>query len=204
MHPRLALGEGGEAGEHRIFVDHRGRALGRDVDAFERARLDAEIADGLAAFEAAVEQLDVGAHLAQGLDEAAPGRVEQHVLDHDVRARRDQRGGDHEGGRAWIARHGDARAVQLGVAADGHRARPLPAILGDQLGPEIAKHALGVIAARQRLDHGGAARRVHAGEQHRGLHLRRWHRQVVDDGQEIMRAAHHERQRRMILIGVGL
>ena len=48
---------------------------------------------------------------------------------------------------------------QLGVAADGHRARPLPAILGDQLGPEIAKHALGVIAARQGLDHGGAARR---------------------------------------------
>ena len=40
------------------------------------------------------------------------------------------------------------------------------------------------------LDHRGAARRVQSGKQHRGLHLRRRHGKVVDDGEQIRGAAH--------------
>ena len=53
-----------------------------------------------------------------------------------------------------------------------------------------------MIAARQRLGNGGPTRRVHAGEQDGGLHLRRGHRQIVDDGDEIGGAANLERKRR--------
>ena len=73
---------------------------------------------------------------------------------------------------------------------------PVAVVLGDELGAEMTEHALGVIAARQRLDNGGPTRRMHAGEQDGGLHLRRGHRQIVDDGDEIGGAAHLERQRR--------
>ena len=43
-HPRRPRGEGGGDREDRIFVDHRRRAGGRHVDAFERARAHARSA----------------------------------------------------------------------------------------------------------------------------------------------------------------
>ncbi len=94
--------------------------------------------------------------------------------------------------------------MKLGVAADGHRARALPPILDFDLAPEIGEHALGMISRRQRFDDCGAARRMHAGKQDGRLHLRRGHRKVVDDGKEVLRAAHHERQGRALRLTVGL
>ncbi len=64
-HPRHALGEGRRDGEDRIFVDHGRRALGRHVDALQRARLDPQIGDVLAALVALLERLDRSAHLPQ-------------------------------------------------------------------------------------------------------------------------------------------
>ena len=54
LHARLALGEGGDGGEHRIFVDHAGRALGRDAHALQAREAHADVGDGLAALLALV------------------------------------------------------------------------------------------------------------------------------------------------------
>ena len=58
-HARLASREGRGDREHRIFVDHGGRARGRHVDAAKLARAHAQIGDLLAAFLARVQRLDV-------------------------------------------------------------------------------------------------------------------------------------------------
>ena len=57
--------QGGGDGQDRIFVDHRRRALGRHLDALQRAAATREIGDRLAALLARVLEGDVGAHLAQ-------------------------------------------------------------------------------------------------------------------------------------------
>ena len=193
FHARLSFREGREAGEHRIFVDHRGRTLGRHAHSLEPARPDAEIGGRLAAFMAKIEELDASPHLPHGLDEAAPRRVHQHAFDGDVGAFRDQSSGDEEGGGARIARHGNRGAMKLGIAANGDGSALTP-LVGDKLGAEIAKHAFGVVARGQRLDHGGAAWGMHAGEKDGRLHLRRRHRQLVDDGDEVLGAANPQRQ----------
>ena len=97
-HARLALGESGKHGEHRIFIDHARRTLRRHVDTAQRAGPHAEIGRRLATFKAKVEQLDVSAHVADRLDEACARRVHQHAFEHDVGALADQACGDGEGG----------------------------------------------------------------------------------------------------------
>ena len=62
---RRALGEGRGDGQDRIFVDHRGRPLGRHLDAGQRRASDAQVGHRLAAVLALVLEGDVGAHLAQ-------------------------------------------------------------------------------------------------------------------------------------------
>ena len=69
-HPRRAGSEGGGDRQDRIFVDHRGRARGGNVDAFERARAHPQVRDLLAAFVTLVERLDMRAHLLQRRREA--------------------------------------------------------------------------------------------------------------------------------------
>src|SRR5215831_18749731 len=70
LHAGLALGEASEAGKHRIFIDHRRRALWRYVDALESACPHPDVAHRLPGFETMIELFDVCTHLAQGLDEA--------------------------------------------------------------------------------------------------------------------------------------
>ena len=66
-HHGAALGEGGGHGEDRIFVDHAGRALGRNLDAVKLARAhDPEIGHRLAALVARRSTAMIGAHLGQG------------------------------------------------------------------------------------------------------------------------------------------
>ena len=66
-HPRRAGSEGGGDRQDRIFVDHRRGARGGNINAFERARAHPQVRDLLAAFDAFVERLDMGAHLLQRL-----------------------------------------------------------------------------------------------------------------------------------------
>ena len=94
--------------------------------------------------------------------------------------------------------------MKLGVPAHGHRAGALAPILRHDLGAEKSKHALGVVARRQGLDHRGAARRVKAGEKYGRLHLRRRHGKAVNDGEKVRGAADDERERGAIRLGLGL
>ena len=65
---------------------------------------------------------------------------------------------------------------------------------GRHLGPEMAQHALGVVARRLRLDDRGGAARMQSGDQDGRLDLRRRHRQAVLDRNEVRRAAQGQRQ----------
>jgi hypothetical protein len=64
-----AAGAGRGDREDRVLVDHRGRALGRHLDALERARAHDQVADRLAASVRGSRGSDVAAHLDQRLDE---------------------------------------------------------------------------------------------------------------------------------------
>ncbi len=125
-HPRRPRGEGRGDGEDRIFVDHRGRARGGHVDALQRARPDAQVGDLLAAFDAPVEQGDVGAHLEQRRQKPGAQRVGHHALDHDVGAGHDQRRDDRERRRGRIGRHDDRSGPQLRAGRRGRCDAPRP------------------------------------------------------------------------------
>src|SRR3546814_7275846 len=60
-------------------------------------------------------------------------------------------------------------------------------------GPEVAEHALAVVARRFALHYAGLARGIKPGQQHRRLHLRRGHRQAVVERQRVARADHGQR-----------
>ena len=57
----------------------------------------------------------------------------------------------------------------------------------------MGEHLLGMVARGLGLDHGGRARRVEAGEQHRRFDLRRGDRRAIDDRRRIARALEHDR-----------
>ena len=69
VHHRAAVRGGGGDGKDRIFVDHARRALGRHLDAVQRAGAHRQIGDRLAAFVMLARDGDVRAHLAQRFDE---------------------------------------------------------------------------------------------------------------------------------------
>ena len=113
LHHRAPLGEGRGDRKHRIFVDHGGRALGRNGDALQPRGAHANVADRLAAGEALVLDREVGVHLLQRGDEAGAGGIEKHVRDRDIGARHEQPGDDQERGGARIGRNGDRLRLQL-------------------------------------------------------------------------------------------
>ena len=86
-HDGRAFREGGSDGQHRIFVDHRRRARGGDLDAAQRAAAHPQISDLFAAFIARAEPLDRGAHLGKCRDQPSPQRIQHHALEDYVRAR---------------------------------------------------------------------------------------------------------------------
>ena len=79
-HPRRAFGEGGRDREDRIFVDHGRRALGRHVDALQRAGLDPQIGDVLAALVALLERFDRRRPSPQRREQAGAQRIESSRL----------------------------------------------------------------------------------------------------------------------------
>ena len=116
-------------------------------------------------------------------------RVHHHALDHDVRARHDQRGDEREGGRGRVGRARRPSAPRSSGWPCRVIARPsAPCGSTVDLGAEMAQHALGVVARRLALDHRGAAGRVEAGEQHRGLDLGGGGRGLVGDRDGLARA----------------
>ena len=80
------------------------------------------------------------------------------------------------------------RGGQLGLAFSAMRRPCAPSGSDHDLGAEMAQHALGVVAGRLLLDHGGVARRGQAGQQHRRFDLRGGDRRAVDDRDRIARA----------------
>ena len=94
---------------------------------------------------------------------------------------RDQRRGDDEGRRARVGGNGDVPAFELGVAPDRDGAGAARRHPRRQISaPKWMSMRSVWSRVGTRLDHGGAARRMQAGQQHGRLHLRRRHRQVVD------------------------
>ena len=194
VHHRRALGEGGGDREHRVFVDHRRRARRRHLDALERPGADVNVGDRFAAFLALVAERDIGAHFGKRRQQATAQRVDADALDGQRRARRDQPGDHEERGRRRVAGHGHVARRQFGLAGQRDPAGAVGLDADVQRGAEVAHQPLGVIARRFGFDHGGGARRVEAGEQHRRFDLRRRHGQAVDDRQRIVAAGHAERQ----------
>ena len=74
---------------------------------------DVKVGDRLAAGLAHILEHDVGAHFAQGSEEADAQGIDTDVLDRDVAARQDRRRYDGEGGRGRIARHDDVARLEL-------------------------------------------------------------------------------------------
>ena len=181
QHPGGALGAGGRHGEHRVFIDHAGRACGRHVDAAQLAAPDAEIGDRLAALFTAVQQIDAAAHLDQRIQQPGAPRVDPDSGQGDVGLRSNQRRHDREGGRADIARHDDLPAQQLGLAGDRDRLSAALCVVHGDRNPEMPQHVFGMVAGRMRLDHGGDPGRIQPGQQDRRLHLRGGDRQSVGD-----------------------
>jgi tetratricopeptide (TPR) repeat protein len=94
----LADGASGRNEQHRIFIDHAGRAVRRHVDAAERTVADVEIGDRFAANGAFVQKINAPAHRLQHSHQPGAGGVQANIADDDVAARHDERGDHREGG----------------------------------------------------------------------------------------------------------
>jgi hypothetical protein len=105
----LALGAGGGDEQGREFVDGQRHLIHRDLDAAQGAARTRMSRHRLGTEFALVARCEVRAHRAQDVDDADPGRVHAHLLQGQVRARRDAGAHQKEGGRRDIRRHRDGR-----------------------------------------------------------------------------------------------
>ena len=93
---RLASGAARERGEDRHLV-HEGRHLGRrDLRAHERRGPHQQVRDRLPTLVPQVQPLDARAHPPEHDEESGAGRVHAHVLDEQLAAFREHRGGHEE------------------------------------------------------------------------------------------------------------
>lgn len=169
---RHTLGNRGGDEQGGELVDHARRHGGVDFDALERGVAHMQVGNRLAANVAFVELLDLAAHCNEYVDKASARGIEAHVLDHDIAARRDERGNEEEGCRGGVARDLDGLGLEFRFAGEGDDARAVGLCFHLKLGAEALEHALGMVAGGDRLDDGGLAGRVEAGQQDRALHLR--------------------------------
>ena len=193
VHHGAAFRKGRGHRQHRIFVDHAGRARGRNFDPMKLARPDPEIGHFLAALFAQLGERDLGPHFGEGREQAGTQRIDAHALDSDVRALGDQRRHRRERRRARIARHGNIGSAQFRLA--GKRDAPPVLDLGDgDARPEMPEQVFGVVARGDGFDHRGFSRRIQTREQYRRFDLRRRHGQRIDDRQRRRCSGHGQRQ----------
>ena len=148
---------------------------------------------GSPAWVARLQDLDLGPHLAQGLDQADAVGIEPDAGQQDVGVRQDQGGDQGKGGGGGIGRHLDAPAHQLGLA-DQSDHPAFRCIRDPDLGPEMAEHQLGMVAGRLGLDDRGLAGRIQPRQQDRRFDLGRGDRQAIADRQRIAGALDGQRQ----------
>ena len=103
-------------------------------------------------------------------------------------------GDDHERGGAWIGGDGDGLRLQLGPPDEADDGGAVRRALDGEIGAEALQHPLGMVARRHRLDDGGDAFDIEAGQQHRRLHLRGRHGHAIDDRGHRVGAADGQRQ----------
>ena len=130
-HAGGAGGGGGGDGEDGIFVDHRRRAVGRDVGGGSGEWRDEEIAYGLAALGARVLDGDGRAHLGQRGEKAGAEGVEADGVEAEDRAGDEEGGDEGKGGGGGIGGDGDVGGAELGLAGEADAAASGGGLDGD-------------------------------------------------------------------------
>ena len=179
-HPGGSHSKGGSDGEHRIFVDHRGRPFGRNRNARQgRTRARARSRPPRRLHWLRSRALDIGAHLAQGCQEPAAqwGSSSRFRAGCGSPARSARRpGGKAAEDRSAGTTTGAASSSGWPVSATRPRCSPSPR---RDVGAEGPQHALGMVARRLALlDHGGSARGCEPRKRHRRFHLGRGDRRL--------------------------
>ena len=178
----------GDHGQDRVFVDHDRRAFPRHVHPAQPAMRHHQVADRLAALDAAVLHHDVGAHLRQrGVEAAAQSR--------SARRRRWSRASPAPAAPPPIRNAADDGSP--GTATSAARSsgwpcsvmtRPRPASSTCTLAPKWRSMFSLWSRVGLRLLDAGDAGRVQPAQQAGRLHLRRRHRHAILQRQRLRRA----------------
>ncbi len=186
---RLAVGEAAGERHQRQLVDRQRHLAGADPRRLQRAGAGDDRRRRLALGRRRLDHLERRSHPGQDPEQADPAGVDADALEPHLAAADEQRGDDPERGRGEVAGDGDLAGRERGGgldrdpgrrqgAVDGHRGA---GVLRSHGRPGGAQHALGVVAGRAPLDHGGRPVGEQPGEQQAGLHLRARDRQPVLD-----------------------
>ena len=147
-----ALGEGGRDGQDRVFVDHRRRALGRDLDAAAARAARAVTSPTGSPPSRARWRSSRSAPISRRVsNRPVRSGLSRHCPTVTSRARHDQRGDQREGGRRRIARHVHRSApASSGWPVDAMRRRAVVGVARPRPRRRMAQHPLGVVARRLR------------------------------------------------------
>ena len=126
------------------------------------------------------------------------GRVDAHMAQRQVRARRDRRRHQKEGRRRDVGRHVDLRAMQNLSAP--HRGRRT---ITPHLHAKGRQHPLGVIAGGRRLGDAGLAFGIQPGQQHGRLELGAGHLELQVHGLQARHRPHLQRRPAILAADVG-
>ena len=180
--------------QHRIFVDHRRRALGRHGDALQLGSAHAQIRDILAAGIARIDELD-RRRPSPAASVIRPVRVGFISTFSMVMSEPGTISAATSGKPAEDGSPGTAMIWPVSLPWPSMRMWRTPSLSVStvEIGAKALQHLFGVVARHHRLDDGGDARRVEAGQQHGRLDLRGGHRHAVGDRRRGARAAQRDR-----------
>ncbi len=123
-----------------------------------------------------IEKRDIAAHGLCHFQNTVSGRIDPHIADQDFRAGDKQSGGDKIGGGRDVAGNTYFLAVQSRIRGDGGGGA-----FGLQVGSEILKHDLRMVAADDGFRHSCYVVRIQAGQQDGGLDLGRGYFGMIMD-----------------------
>ena len=146
----------------------------RRPDQLRRAQLD--VAGGLPADRPSVVDGDARSHPLEDVEQAGAPRIEPDAVDGDVGPRNGHGGDEQRRGGREVTRELDLSQREALGLPDGDALRAAADGCARAL-----EQALGVVPRREGLDDGRLALCEEAGEEHRRLHLRRGHGQLVVD-----------------------